>query len=1168
MRRIIFICVCFSSLLMNSQNINNMFPDFDKRGMKTTILYNSSSFSDINDYPTQTHNIYNFYQAYKAISFSDFEQRLPNLSTLKAKATQELLSLEVPLALLFTEYDTFNEVASNNNLIETSDGNTFQRVGPQTEIFDKHQLLIAAALKPIQRGTNVVFSLYEDTFFNTSERNIIKIEVDFDDNQGFRTINTDSNTPINYQNEGEKLLQFRITLDNQEVVESRASLNVIYSNEELNTQNNQNIVGFTSGTTDPPYIQPYNEYPFKGWGEMDIFYSPDGVLDKPIFLIDGFDPLDSRNINTIYQALNYSGGNLGDIVRDNGYDVVVLNFPTYFREQDQVWIYGGADYIERNAMLLVELIKYINNLKVGDKQNVIIGPSMGGLVARYGLNYMESIGLDHETRLYISFDTPHAGANVPIGFQHMFNYLAYGLNTWAGDFSVESLRPLVDGMLKSPAGRQMLWDHFEPHLVDGGPEFNNNSALPQPHPFFDIFYNAIDTVNSSEFPQNTRNVSIINGSSPGAPFYDLNGNAVSPGQQVLDAFMPGVAEGTDAYLDAWFTPYATQTATVSQIFVDAPWFCFCDITSLAVAQSHGHTDGIDTAPGGLFDISELAATYATTDPVVDSFISQLQTSYFTFIPSISSMDYFTNNWYDQMTNPDNTPFDAWSMPTQNEGHVQLTPQNVEFALNEIFNGESVGNIAADVDKKSALVFVEDGGGNPANGRIYASSARGASRNGNGNSNNGNDNLPNFGNIGEWAVDLIISEKSTVQATGFGNFTETSDPTVAGAHPLYTGGDGSKSTLSTGFGALGWGSFGANAYNRSSGLGSVALGFNTIAGPQDSQAGGIQGDNVGQFSAGYASRAIGNVSTATGFRNTASGGASVALGNYNYATGDATIALGKENWAEGASTVAIGFKNHAAGGGSVALGQENIAWGTTNFTSGYQNVAGDVNAAVGTAGSATAIGVGTKASGRSSFSANNNTTARNHASAALGLSTTADNFGMLAIGVNNTFGAGDTTVDPDNYGGYYYADGQYTGTPVGVAFVIGNGDINSTTGLAGSNSSNAFVVNYDGSATLSGELTIDSDARLKSNIISLGSTLAKLLMIDGKSYTIKTNEAESKIGILAQDVQKVFPELVKTTNDSNQTLSVNYQGLIPVLINAIKEQQKEIKKLEKLLINNK
>ena len=125
-------------------------------------------------------------------------------------------------------------------------------------------------------------------------------------------------------------------------------------------------------------------------------------------------------------------------------------------------------------------------------------------------------------------------------------------------------------------------------------------------------------------------------------------------------------------------------------------------------------------------------------------------------------------------------------------------------------------------------------------------------------------------------------------------------------------------------------------------------------------------------------------------------------------------------------------------------------------------------------------------------------------------------------------------------------------------IIGNGDINTSNGLAGNNPSNAFVVNYDGSATLSGELTINSDARLKSNIISLGSTLAKLMQIDGKSYTMKSNERESKIGLLAQDVAKVLPELVKKSDDSDGTLSVNYQGLIPVLINAIKEQQKEIK----------
>ena len=468
-----------------------------------------------------------------------------------------------------------------------------------------------------------------------------------------------------------------------------------------------------------------------------------------------------------------------------------------------------------------------------------------------------------------------------------------------------------------------------------------------------------------------------------------------------------------------------------------------------------------------------------------------------------------------------------------------------------FNFSNAQNILDDRDKKPALVFVENGNQDPQSGRIYASSARGASRGFNGNSNGA------FGNIADWTVDLIVSEKTPEQAANdFGGFRDNQ-------HPLYQGSD-ALTQNSTGMGALGWGSFGANVYNRASGVGSAVFGFNNIAGPSDSESLGITGDNIGQAVFGYASRATGNVSFAAGQRSTASGSKSVAMGNFNYATGDSTIALGKENWAEGASTVAIGFKNHAAGGGSTALGQENVSWGTTNFTSGYQNTAGDTNAAVGTAGSATAMGKYNTASGRSSFAGNRGTKALNQASASLGLGTTADNFGMLAIGVNNIYGVGDTSIDPDNYGGYYYADGQYTGTNPGVAFVIGNGDVNGSNGLAGNNSSNAFVVNYDGSATLSGELTIDSDMRLKSNIISLSGSLAKLLEIDGKSYTMKSNDKDAKIGLLAQDVQKVLPELVKEADDKEGTLSVNYQGLIPVLINAIKEQQEQLKEIKENL----
>ena len=52
------------------------------------------------------------------------------------------------------------------------------------------------------------------------------------------------------------------------------------------------------------------------------------------------------------------------------------------------------------------------------------------------------------------------------------------------------------------------------------------------------------------------------------------------------------------------------------------------------------------------------------------------------------------------------------------------------------------------------------------------------------------------------------------------------------------------------------------------------------------------------------------------------------------------------------------------------------------------------------------------------------------------------------------------------------------------------------------------------------------------------------------------DGKQKIGVLAQDIQKVFPELVST--DDRDMLAVNYQGLVPVLINALKEQDGKMK----------
>lgn len=164
------------------------------------------------------------------------------------------------------------------------------------------------------------------------------------------------------------------------------------------------------------------------------------------------------------------------------------------------------------------------------------------------------------------------------------------------------------------------------------------------------------------------------------------------------------------------------------------------------------------------------------------------------------------------------------------------------------------------------------------------------------------------------------------------------------------------------------------------------------------------------------------------------------------------------------------------------------------------------------------------------------------STAMGNLTTASDYASLTLGhfnsVNRTLTSNGSaySFDTDN-----------------AAFVIGNG-------TASNALSDAFVVRFNGDATLSGDLTINSDERLKDNIQSLGSTLNKLHQIEAKTYSLKKDEEHTpKIGVLAQEVQAVFPELV--TEGADGILSVNYQGLVPVLINAINEQDAKIAALE-------
>ena len=98
----------------------------------------------------------------------------------------------------------------------------------------------------------------------------------------------------------------------------------------------------------------------------------------------------------------------------------------------------------------------------------------------------------------------------------------------------------------------------------------------------------------------------------------------------------------------------------------------------------------------------------------------------------------------------------------------------------------------------------------------------------------------------------------------------------------------------------------------------------------------------------------------------------------------------------------------------------------------------------------------------------------------------------------------------------------------------------------------------GAATFNNNVTAFSDERLKDNIETLEDGLAKVEQLRGVTYT---RDGKENIGVIAQEVEKILPEIVLTADDEMGTKSVDYSRITAVLIEAVKELSARVKELE-------
>jgi pimeloyl-ACP methyl ester carboxylesterase len=608
----------------------------------------------------------------------------------------------IPLTIVDLRYNCLDTNAMIDGRLIFSEDHLIQL--PNTSVFsEKKTTLLYADLEEYEAGT-YSFRLDPSHFIHNYDELPSSIRIDFGDGLGLREITIGQTIEVSYTT----------------IEETRNLHAEIIRGDEVHhglmlLRSNNCISSFASPTYPAPF--PNNatsEFPwlisteYEGVSICGNAYTlVTGAFDKPLIFVEGIDFNRNRSAerNGDFGWCQLTSG-IDDPSYDysmlarmpillneaiaHGYDIILLDFC------------DGANYMEHNGQLLVHLIQTVNANKVGDEPLVVAGASMGGQVVRYALDFMEINNMPHCARLYLSLDSPHEGANIPISIQQAI-HLNAAKNAGAQNF--------VTNYLNRPATKQLLNNRYIP-----------NAPLSS---FLHTAENAAwyDRMHTWGMPKQSRNVSIANGSVGGEglanqyPGHYLGDEPILNYSCEANATWTGPEgrifishSGGDPYYNQ--EGYASNSASNISVHIKSTdkqasfirwqtlfmlWYGLADpVTEHKVARVAANSVNWDYAPGGFRTTAKdfVDAVNASGDIVSPCNEVTEYLKRHCFIPTASALGIQTNNPFLNIenyleNNPSARIFDREiTAGITNQPHTYISEENLAFMMEELFNGEN------------------------------------------------------------------------------------------------------------------------------------------------------------------------------------------------------------------------------------------------------------------------------------------------------------------------------------------------------------------------------------------------------------------------------------------------------------------------------------------------
>ncbi len=735
-----------------SNQMNYIFANVDKTkvpygilrdyGMEFTNIENYNGTAAIADSNYADANAFwDVYQTLLTSRVSASAAGFAKSDTVDNRWYNQRLPGKIVLSGLYFNYSRFKDNAANNYITITNNRLYDKYVGGVWQNpYQSEQVFLLSPPVNFYQGKSLQVILPSNLWFTNNAAGITSIQMDAGDGAGYRTLTVGQPLTINYADTGLKQWTYKLTITGGTIFYSHSQIVIKTDNSGGSLARfgtiNPEVLSFTA-------TKQYNGSAASGFITIE-YANPDLGLRRPLIVAEGFDagsilaPEEMFGLNTfnqfLFDATDDIGSNLTNLLSGSiqQYDIIYVDWKK------------GSDYLQRNAFLLETIINWVNANKEqlpggGFAPNVVLGQSMGGVIARYALKDMENTGQDHKTRLFISDDAPQQGANVPQGYQHLARHarsLYIRTGTTALTYEIIQLirggvSPLLAlSLADQPASKQMLIN-----FVNGSNTIDNTvhntwqtelKNLGYPNGFTGTPFKKVAVSNGSECARPQAfgpgaNLLTFTGKGNTRFLGDLAGTSVFPVAGILlgqPALLFGVFPGrNDFSFD--FAVNAQADGISNQVYRGKITYTkkilwLIPITVNVTNKSYNSSASTlpyDYFPGGYYNVGVNLSSTANQNIFFKYNITASSQPTFNFVPTVSALDIGSNNVTltktDYLTRytgatppapPKNTPFQnfitAYFNGNINELHISINRRNGDWIAAELNSTNPSANCSA------------------------------------------------------------------------------------------------------------------------------------------------------------------------------------------------------------------------------------------------------------------------------------------------------------------------------------------------------------------------------------------------------------------------------------------------------------------------------------------